>query len=236
MAFTSRRYGGQHAARFTPATVEYASLLLGRTPAPHRIRLVGTLDGIEASTQRFSILLDTGEKIVGVFGDESFDAVQRLWTQRVLVLGTAVYRASGRLLRIDAERVTSGESEKPIWSRMPQPASRRFDISRLRRSQGRRSGSAAIMGRWPGDETDEQIKLRWKGCREHPVDQLIILDTNILVHWVRQDRTGEHLQRHYHLDLGLNARCSRRSLKARFADLRSAGTGENRSWTRLKRS
>lgn len=34
-------------------------------------------------------------------------------------------------------------------------------------------------------------------------NQLIILDTNILVHWVRLDRTGEHLQQHYHLDLRL---------------------------------
>lgn len=155
--FMSRRYSGQEAARFTPATVESACLLLGRTPAPHRIRLVGTLDGIEASTQRFSILLDTGEKAVGLFGDALFDAVQRLWRQRVLVLGTAVYRASGRLLRIDAESVACGASEKPIWSRIPQPAGRRLVISRLHRSQGPRSGLAAIMGRWPGDETDEQI-------------------------------------------------------------------------------
>jgi predicted nucleic acid-binding protein len=34
-------------------------------------------------------------------------------------------------------------------------------------------------------------------------NQLLILDTNILVHWVRQDRTGQHLQQHYHLDLRL---------------------------------
>ena len=29
---------------------------------------------------------------------------------------------------------------------------------------------------------------------------LITLDTNVLVHWVRQDPTGQHLRQSYHLD------------------------------------
>lgn len=156
--FTSRRFPVNSPARFTPAMVESAKVLLGRTPSPQRVRIVGQLDGLVASTQRFSVLLDSGEKVVGVFADDQMDAMQELWRKRVLVLGTAVYRASGRLLRIDAESVKPGENEPNVFSRMPSPLSTKIDVSKLRKPQGPRSGMAAIIGKWPGEETDEQIQ------------------------------------------------------------------------------
>ena len=156
--FTSRRYGARQPAKFTPDTIASAKSLLRRTPHPQRVRILGQLDGLEASTQRFSVLLDTGEKVVGVFADDQMDAMQELWRKQVLVLGTAIYRASGRLLRIDAEIVRPGETEARIFSRMPTPSRGKLDVSKLRKPQGPRSGMAAIMGRWPGDESDEEIK------------------------------------------------------------------------------
>lgn len=156
--FTSRRYTESSPVRLTLAIIESARRLLGRTPAPQRVRLVGKLDGIEASTQRFSILLDTGEKVSGVFPEEQSDGMQTLWRQRVLVLGTAVYRASGRLLRIDAEEVKSGENEASLFSRLPTPPHAKLDVTKFQKLQGRRSGMAAIMGQWPGDETDEEVE------------------------------------------------------------------------------
>ncbi|MFM7830519.1 MAG: hypothetical protein ACKPJD_01960, partial [Planctomycetaceae bacterium] len=101
--FTSRRFPQETPARFTPELVESARSLLCRTPSPQRVRIVVQLDGLVASTQRLSVLLDSGEKVTGNFADDQVDAMQDLWRQRVLVLGTAIYRASGRLLRIDAE-------------------------------------------------------------------------------------------------------------------------------------
>jgi hypothetical protein len=155
---TSRRYVAQQPARFTPQTIASANLLLGETPASQRVRVVGQLDGLEASTQRFSVLLDTGEKIVGVFAEEQIDAMHKLWRERIVVLGTAVYRASGRLLRIEAEAVKQGENEPGIFSQMPVPSHAKLDVSKLRKPQGPRSGMAVIMGQWPGDESDDEIQ------------------------------------------------------------------------------
>lgn len=157
MDFVGNHYPETASARFTPDLIESAKTLLGRTAAPQRIRLVGYLDGIEASTQRFSILLDSGEKVPGVFAEEHIDQMQELWRERVLVCGTVVYRASGRLLRIDVDEVTSGRNESAIFSKLPLPPHTMLDVSKLRKPQGPRSGMAAIMGQWPGDETDEEI-------------------------------------------------------------------------------
>lgn len=155
--FTSRRFPQEAPARLTSELVESAKLLLGRTPRPQRVRIVGQLDGLTASTQRFSVLLDSGEKITGNFAEDQVDAMQKLWRQRVLVLGTAVYRASGRLLRIDAEAVRPGDNEPIIFSRMPSPPGTRIDPAKLRKPQGSKSGINAIIGKWPGKETEQEI-------------------------------------------------------------------------------
>lgn len=156
--FTSRRFPVDVPARVEPSLVDSAMVLLGKTPSPQRVRIVGQLDGLVASTQRFSVLLDSGEKVMGVFANDQIEAMHDLWRKRVLVLGTAVYRASGRLLRIDAEVVRSGECEPAIFSRMPAPPNSKIDVSKLRKPQGPRSGMAAIIGKWPGDETDEEVQ------------------------------------------------------------------------------
>ena len=143
--------------RVTRTTTENSVRLYGRTPPPQRVRLVGKLDGLEASTQRFSLLLDSGERVSGVYPEEASDRLQQLWRKRVLVLGTSVFRASGNLLRVEAESIDDGANASSLFSTPPVAGTSRLDRNRLHRPQGARSGMAAIMGRWPGDETDEQI-------------------------------------------------------------------------------
>ncbi|MCZ2341719.1 MAG: hypothetical protein LC104_07970 [Bacteroidales bacterium] len=155
---TSRRYDANHSSRFTPATLQTVQTFLGYTPAAKRVRIVGTLDMIRVSTQTFGVRLDTGEEVRGIMPDGSIDEVKSLLNQRVLILGQAVYRASGRLLRIDADSVTSGAGEPSLWSRVPKASTTMIDTSKLHKPQGPRSGMAAIIGKWPGDETDEQIQ------------------------------------------------------------------------------
>ncbi len=144
--------------RVTRTTTENSLRLYGRTPTPQRVRLAGNLDGLEASTQRFSLLLDSGERVAGVYPDEISGRLRGLWQKRVLVLGTCVFRASGNLLRVEAESIDDGANAPSLFSTPPVASSDRLDPHRLRKAQGARSGMAAIMGRWPGDETDEEIE------------------------------------------------------------------------------
>ena len=141
----------------TRTTLEKSLRLYGRTPTPQRTRIVGQLDGIEASTQRFSLLLDSNERVSGVYPKEISDELQQLWRKRVLVLGTSVFRASGNLLRVEADSIQNGERSAPLFSTLPIANGSRLDANRLRKGQGPRSGMAAIMDRWPGDETEVEI-------------------------------------------------------------------------------
>lgn len=151
------------AARRGPAlvnrdTIETAKTFYRITPAPCRVRIVGTLDMIRASSESFGVRLADGAEIRGVLSAGDIVELGGFLNKDVLVLGEAVFRASGNLLRVDADEVALAQDEAPIWSRAPARPSETMDFGRLRRPQGPRSGIAAIIGRWPGDETDEQVR------------------------------------------------------------------------------
>lgn len=128
------------------------------TPHPRPVRVVGTLDMVRVSTNTFGLRLDDGQDVRGVLVEGPIVEPAQWLNGRVLVHGRAVYRASGQLLRIDADSMASGEGEPAFWSRIPAARPRRFDLKQVIRGQSHKPGAAAIFGQWPGDETDEQIE------------------------------------------------------------------------------
>ena len=154
MAIPSRRGGS---VVINPALVDAAESLHTNTPLPQRVRVVGRLDMLRASTQSFGLLLDDGQEIRGVLTEGDVAAVTPLLGQRVLVLGEAVFRASGRPLRIDAEDVLPAEDVGGFFSKLPEPKRRRLEIREPARGQQGKRGLVAVVGKWPGDETDEQV-------------------------------------------------------------------------------
>lgn len=158
MDFTSTRSDREQHLQLTPSTLQRVQTFLGETPSPRRVRIVGKLDMMRISTQTFVVHLDTGEEVRGILPDDGMDEAKSLLNQRVLILGKAVYRASGRLLRIEADSVTVGETESSLWSRIPKPGTAKINGFKWHKPQGSRSGMAAILGKWPGEETDQQVR------------------------------------------------------------------------------
>jgi hypothetical protein len=160
MLVEGRRYAAGNAAVLDRSVIRSAGELWSKTPDPRRVRLVGVLDAVRISRQTFALRLDDGHEVRGVLGSSAFDELLELFgsKRRVLVRGDAVYRASGQLLLVDAEDVSPGEGEPDLWSRLPGPADGMLDAGQLRRRQTRTTGLSAIVGKWPGTETDEEIE------------------------------------------------------------------------------
>jgi len=135
------------------------------TPLPQRVRVVGTLDMVRASTQSFALRLDDGQEVRGVLLSGTVLETALHLDKRVLVLGSAIYRASGRLLRIDADEITMSEGESPLFSKIPPAKKRRFDLKEVLREQSHKKGVGAILGQWLGDETDEQVEQALRDLR-----------------------------------------------------------------------
>lgn len=142
----------------TPAGVQTVSRLKRQTPRPQRVRIAGRLDAIRHSDRAFTLILDSGEQIRGVLAEGDAEELAGHFGKIAVVSGFAHFRPSGALLRIDAERLDSGgEQDLAIWSAKPRPLFGAPDTRELHRPQGPRSGINAIVGKWPGDETDEEI-------------------------------------------------------------------------------
>jgi hypothetical protein len=135
--------------------VQSAAQLSDQTPPPAHLRLTGTLDMIRHSTRSFGLLLEDGAEVHGVVGaQEQMEQLKQFLGSKILVLGRAVYRPSGRLLRIDAQDFASGEGQPHLFTKVPPPRKKRPILVRTKIQDHDRKGVAAFFGTWPGDETD----------------------------------------------------------------------------------
>jgi hypothetical protein len=126
------------------------------TPPEQSVRVAGWLDAIRHSDRMFTLKLETGPTLRGVAESVSPDVLASLFGKKAMVSGTAVFRPSGSVLRIEAHHIEPAGADIAFWSVEPSPLWGGAEPA-LRQPQGPRSGINAIIGQWPGDETDEQI-------------------------------------------------------------------------------
>lgn len=140
-----------------PETLEIIGGLIRKTPPPQRTRLVGKLDMIRHHDQMFSLQLESGQTVKGVADSTAAEELPKLWGHEVVIQGTATFRPSGSVLRIEADVIEKSTGPTSPWSKMPTPVFRSLDTRALRVEQGPRSGLNAIYDRWPGDESDDEV-------------------------------------------------------------------------------
>jgi hypothetical protein len=142
-----------------PEGIDRVQQLRRQTPPPQAVRVAGKVDAIRYSDRRFTLVLGSGAVLQGYAERIEPDRLASLFGKDAVVSGTAVFRPSGSVLRIDADQVEATAPEQlRLWASMPKPILATVDVRSLRELQGPRTGINAIIGQWPGDETDEEIR------------------------------------------------------------------------------
>jgi hypothetical protein len=131
--------------------------LILNTPAPQSTRVSGFLDMIQPGDRMFTLLMESGAVVRGIAEGRAVGQLAELSGQRVVVSGTAVFRPSKSLMRIEANAIEPAGTDAAVWAYVPSPLFAVMDAASLRQPQGPRSGVNAILGRWPGDESEEEI-------------------------------------------------------------------------------
>jgi hypothetical protein len=145
----------------TPVVVTSGGLqtvqrLKRETPRPQRVRVAGTLDEIRHSDRGFTLMLTSGEAIRGVLVEGDPAVLATHFGRPAVIEGMAQFRPSGAPLRIDADLIEDAdERDIQIWSKRPKSLWAPLDPREL--EPRRPGGIAAIVGMWPGDETDDEI-------------------------------------------------------------------------------
>jgi hypothetical protein len=146
--------------RIDTRSVEALRRLRRAIPPDQQIRLAGKLDALRHSDRMFTLILDSGTPIRGVFAGDTVDltGLGGLWGREAIVSGVATFRPSGSVLRVEAQRVEpAGEGDLSLWGIEPRPIFDALDERSLRQPQGPRSGVNAILGRLADGESDDDI-------------------------------------------------------------------------------
>lgn len=141
-----------------PAGLKTIQHLHETIPQPRRVRIAGKLDAIRYSDRAFTLVTAEEKKVRGVLAEGGPELLKPLFGRIAVVSGMAHFRPSGRLSRVDAEHMAIGtEEEAALWAEVPRPLDLLVDPREFRKPQGLRTGVNAIIGKWPGDETEEEL-------------------------------------------------------------------------------
>ena len=154
--------GGHRLSASTPPVIDNplattARELVNETPRPKRVRVQGTLDMIRVSDCAFELLLRDGARLRAVWTGEAVVSLAEQLNSLVLIEGEAVFRPSGSFLRVDTDAIAPAGDSDTFFSRVPTPDSRTLRNRAYREPQTETTGFNAIYGRWPGDESDDEM-------------------------------------------------------------------------------
>jgi hypothetical protein len=135
-----------------------AQQLTEQTPASRQVRVFGRLDMIRHSTRSFEIFLEDGKPVRGVLENaDQIEYLKSLLGRSITIVGKAIYRPSGSVLRIDAQGVEQGAAASKLFAQVPPPISRRVSATRIRPGEQHKNWMDAFFGSWPGDESDQEL-------------------------------------------------------------------------------
>jgi hypothetical protein len=141
-----------------PAAAALIKTLADETPPARVSRVRGVLDSLTVSTKGMALRLDDGRVLRGFAGAVGVDRLKHLLGTDVVLEGSVTFRPSGQALRIEVESVLPSTSGDAIWAQFPRMEP---TVSRPRLSSSP-TGLDAFFGKWPGDETDEQLAAALK--------------------------------------------------------------------------
>lgn len=149
---------GQREIRVEAEALKRVKQLERKIPKPRQVKVAGKLDAMRHHDMFFALQLDKGKTIRGIAEDIPPEKLKPLWGEEVVVSGTAVFRPSGTVLRLEAGAIEpANPSSIELWGREPKPLGSTMAVAALRQTQGPRSGLNAIIGKWPGEESDDDI-------------------------------------------------------------------------------
>lgn len=146
------------ALSITAESVREIDAMKQSVPPPQFVRVSGMVDTMRHSDRAFILQLSSGVQVRAIADEGLTESLPQFWGAPAVVSGMAVFRASGRLLRIDAKAIDVPTiEERQIWGTIPVPLTWRTPQKDLLIAQSPRTGVAAFYGKWPGDESDEDF-------------------------------------------------------------------------------
>jgi hypothetical protein len=147
--------------------IHAASELAKVTPAARRVRVTGRLDVMGASQGILKLRVRPGESVTALWNEpEPIETHRELFNKDVVVEGMAVFRPSGRILRIDAKTVAPAVVQDDFFRQLPEAyAGAPSGFEPVARSTTAKSPFARLLGAIPAEESDEDFQAALESLR-----------------------------------------------------------------------
>jgi len=133
------------------------SIFTGEALEGQCVRVTGRLDAIRCHDHSFELLLTSGETLRGSAPALDLRQVRPLVDEMVVVSGRARFGDSEELQHLEADLIEQPSATDALWAKMPRPMFPKLNVEALLQPQDAGSGINAIRGKWPGDESDDEI-------------------------------------------------------------------------------
>lgn len=146
-------------ARRAPIVVDAATshefrALAAELPASRVARVRGVLDSLTVSTKTLVLRLEDGRLLRGFAGAAVFETLKGLLGSDCLLEGMVSFRPNGDALRIEVDSAGLASASDVLWTKLPRVEGA---SPRARAAAPSGTGLDALFGKWPGDETDEEL-------------------------------------------------------------------------------
>ena len=125
-------------------------------PEPQQVRVAGRLESMRQGGS-FELTLRGGRQLHCTASGLDARRVGDLLGGRVVVSGLASFVPAGDVDHIDATHIERASGDVTLWEKEPRPISGNRARSRFRVPQDRATGIEATFGKWPGQESDEEV-------------------------------------------------------------------------------
>ncbi len=145
----------------TRDTLSEIKVLEEKTPPSIKAKITGKLDVLQHSKSQLELVTE-GKKIRAKLSEKlNFDDVFQLFGEEVSISGEANFNPAGKITSFEIQAIKKAESEDEYFRNLPQPIFKEFDLKRIVEAKGYRGSNIdKVMGKWPGDEsTDELLEL-----------------------------------------------------------------------------
>jgi hypothetical protein len=155
MVFTNR--GTIESLTLNKETFTKVKVLEKELPDPQSVIINGKVDLLKFSNQKVTI--QTAEGMVDGFLGEGIatEEIGNYWGKEITISGKAHYKPGGKPV-IEIERIFSPSDKDSYFSKRPKSETIEQQIERQLREGKKPNSLADVVGKWPGDETDEEFE------------------------------------------------------------------------------
>jgi hypothetical protein len=140
-------------------TIEKVEKLKIKIPDPQAFMLAGRLEEVAYSRKRFRLDMADGQVIQGQIDEEFVDVevLRKLWGKKVSIKGIVSYKPSGKIRMLEAQMLKLMEEGEEVFETAP-VIQTEFEFTRqLTTESTRRNWLDDIRGKWPGDESIDDL-------------------------------------------------------------------------------